>query len=182
MERIGDEDRVLAFRAGGEHRHRRADQFFDVTDVFDSLRRKIIPRTRTGGRFRPARQRFIDRLDACLRAHGGRQIIDALAVKFIGDADLDFIQTIENIELGERNAGDAGSTNRLAHDDGIEPAAATLATRHHAEFMALGAEEFADLVVQFGRERTFANAGRIGLGDAKHITDGRRAKTEPAAA
>lgn len=30
---------------------------------------------------------------------------------------------------------------------------------------------------QFGRERTFANAGRIGLGDAEHIADGRRAKT-----
>src|SRR5690606_12418059 len=60
---------------------------------------------------------------------------------------------------------------------GIKPAAATLAACHHAEFMALGAEEFADLVIEFGRERTLAHAGGIGLGDAEHIADGRRAKT-----
>src|SRR5690606_17076437 len=175
-ERIGDEDRVLAFRAGGQHRHRRTDQLFNVTDIFDRLRRKIIPRTRTGGRFRPARQRFIDRLHARLRAHGGRQIVDALAVKFIGDADLDFVETIQNIKLCQRDSGDAGGTNRLANDHGIEPAAATLATRYHAKFMTLGAEELTDFVVEFGRERTFANARRIGLGNAEYIANSCRTK------
>ena len=45
------------------------------------------------------------------------------------------------------------------------------AARHRAEFAAAFADGAAGLVVQFGRERAFADAGRIGLGDAQHIAD-----------
>ncbi len=41
--------------------------------------------------------------------------------------------------------------------------------------MALFAEELADFIGQLGRERTFANAGRIGLGDAEDIAERARA-------
>jgi hypothetical protein len=37
------------------------------------------------------------------------------------------------------------------------------------------ADQFADLVEQLGREGAFADAGRIGLGDAQHIADRARA-------
>jgi hypothetical protein len=61
--------------------------------------------------------------------------------------------------------------NRLAYQHRIEPAAAALAARDRAEFMARVAEELADLVLQLGRERAFADAGRVGLGDAEHIAE-----------
>ncbi len=37
------------------------------------------------------------------------------------------------------------------------------------------ADHFADLVVQLGRERALADAGRVGLADAEHIADRARA-------
>lgn len=40
--------------------------------------------------------------------------------------------------------------------------------------MTLLAQKLADLVIQFGRERAFANTGRVGLGDAENITQGTR--------
>ncbi len=43
--------------------------------------------------------------------------------------------------------------------------------------MALGAKEFADFIVEFGRERTFANTGGVRLGNAENITDCCRTKT-----
>ncbi len=43
VERIGYEDRILALGACGEHRHRRTDQLFDMADIFDRLRGKIVP-------------------------------------------------------------------------------------------------------------------------------------------
>ena len=45
-----------------------------------------------------------------------------------------------------------------------------------AEFLALLADQLADLVEQLGRERPLADAGRVGLGDAEHVADGARAE------
>ena len=45
-----------------------------------------------------------------------------------------------------------------------------------AEFVSALAQPLADLVVLLGRERAIADAGRVGLADAEHITD--RARPE----
>ena len=62
----------------------------------------------------------------------------------------------------------------LAHQHRVEPAAAALAARDGAEFVAAFAEALADLVVQLGGERAFADARGVGLGDAEHEADGAR--------
>ena len=55
------------------------------------------------------------------------------------------VETVEHVELGERNALDAVDGDGLAHQNGIEPAAAAaLAAGDDAEFMAARAEELAD--------------------------------------
>ncbi len=59
--------------------------------------------------------------------------------------------------------------HRLAHQHRVKPAAAPRATGIGAELVADAAEPLADLVMQFGRKRAFANARRVGLGDAQHI-------------
>ena len=41
LKRIGHKYRVVPFRAGGKQRHRGADQFLDVADIFDGLRRQM---------------------------------------------------------------------------------------------------------------------------------------------
>src|SRR6202021_2228598 len=124
-----------------------------------------------GGRLLPALDGLIDRYHPGLRALAGRQMIDFLAVQHVAGTDLDAGETVENIELGQRQAVDAAGPHRLAHQDRIEPAAAPLAPGVDAELLAAAADLLADRVMQFGRERTLPDPGRIGLADPEHITD-----------
>ena len=85
--------------------------------------------------------RLVDRLDARLRALRRRQIVDLAAVEPVADADLELRQLVEHVELGERDAVDAADLARLAHEAGVEPAAAARPSRHRAELDAALADE-----------------------------------------
>ena len=93
----------------------------------------------------------------------------------IAGADLDAVETIEHVELGQRQAVDAADPHGLAHQHRVEPAAAALAPGVDAEFLAAAADLLADLVMQFGRKRALADPGRIGLADSEHVADRARA-------
>ena len=62
----------------------------------------------------------------------------------------------------------AADRDRLAHQHGVEPAAAALAAGDGAELVAALAEPLADLIVLLGRERARADARGVGLDDAEH--------------
>src|SRR6185369_7826923 len=162
LERVLDQNSILAFRAGGKQGDWAAHQFLHPADVFDGLCRQIRPGTGIGGRLLPAFNGLIDRHDPRLRALARRQIVDFLAVQHVANADLDAVETVENVELGQRQAVDAAGSHGLAHQHGIEPAAAPLAPGIGAELAATLADLAANLVVQFGRERPLADAGRVG--------------------
>ena len=97
------------------------------------------------------------------------------AVHLVTVADLQRLEPVEHIELGQRHAGDAGDGVRLAHHHGVEPAAAALAPGDRAEFAAALAHAVAVGAELLGRERAGADAGSIGLGDAENEADARRA-------
>ena len=124
----------------------------------------------------PALDFFVNRLDASLICGVGGEIIKRLVAELIAGADFDRVEPVQHVNLGERNAGDARHRDRLAHQHGVEPAAAALAARDGAEFMAALAEPLSGIIVEFGRERPRPHARRISLGDAQHETDRRRAK------
>ena len=69
--------------------------------------------------------------------------------------------------------------DRLAHQHRVEPAAAPPPPGHGAELAAALAEALADLVGELGRERAAADPRRVGLGDAEHKADRRRADPRP---
>src|SRR6185312_325619 len=96
-----------------------------------------------------------------------------------GGADLEFWKTVEDIELGQRDAGDARDLHRLAHHHRIEPTAAPLAPGDDAELLAARAQQLAGRVLEFGRERPAADAGGVGLGNAQHEADGARPDASP---
>src|ERR1700704_1096995 len=123
------------------------------------------------GRLLPAFDGLVDRLDAGLAAFPGRQMMYLLAVQPITDADLDAVEAVENVELGQRQAVDAAGADSLPHQHRVEPAAAALASGVDAEFLAATADQLADLVVEFGGKRPHADAGGIGLADTEHIAD-----------
>src|SRR5258705_5811769 len=175
LERVLDQNSIFAFGAGGKQSDWAAHQFLDPTDIFDGLRRQVRPGAAIGGRLLPPLYSLVDRLNSGLRALAGRQMVDFLAVQGIAGADLDRIEAIENVELGQRQPVDAAGPHRLAHQHGVEPAAAPLAPGIGAELAAALADPAAGLVVLFGRERALPDAGRIGLADAEHAPDRARA-------
>src|SRR5262249_37777878 len=139
------------------------------------LRRQVGPAPRSPRRLRPALERLPNGLDARLRVAARGKPVHALAVELVADADLELRETVEHVELGERDAVDAAHLDGLAHERGVEPAATALAPRHGAELAAALADPLADLVVQLGRERPRADSGRIRLGDAQTVAPRARA-------
>src|SRR3982075_3093637 len=156
LERVLYQNSILAFRAGGKQGDWAAHQFLDPADIFDGLGRQIGPGTGVGGRLLPALDGLVDRHHPGLGALAGRQMVDFLAVQHIAGADLDTVEAVENIELGQRQPGDAAGAGGLSPQPRIEPAAAPLAPGVDAEFLAAAADLLTDLVAQFGRERTLA--------------------------
>src|SRR5690242_14377695 len=99
-------------------------------------------------------------------------MVERLAVDRVAGADLQLLEAVEDVELGEGDAIDAGDLDRLAHERRVEPAAAAAAAGDGAELAAALADQFADLVVELAREWTGADAGGVGLGNAEDIADG----------
>ncbi len=124
----------------------------------------------------PALGGLVDRLDSGLGVLARRKIVDFAAVEAIADAELDLVEAVEDVELGQSDALDAAGADRLPHQHGVEPAAAARPAGDDAELLALGAERLADLVELLGRERPGADPRRVGLADAEHVADRVRAE------
>src|SRR5947209_18474278 len=98
-------------------------------------------------------------------------MVDRLAVELIADADLDLVEAVEDVELGQGEPIDPRGPRGLSYQHGIKPAAAPLAPGVDAELLAAAADFLTNLVVQLGRERPESDAGGVGLADAKHVAD-----------
>jgi hypothetical protein len=113
-----------------------ADQFLDPAHILDRLRREIRPAARALGGVLPARHGPRRPASARLRAPpwaDGR----AARRRAVAGADLERLEPVEHVELGQRDAVHArGLDAGLPHQCGVEPAAAALAARGGAEFMA----------------------------------------------
>ena len=181
-ERIPHQDRVLAFRRRRQQRHRTLDQFLDLAHVLHGLRRQLGPAPGPARRLRPALVRLVDRLDARLLLLPCRQAVEALAVELVADADLDLLKPVEHVELREGYPVDTRHLADLAHEHGIEPAAAPFSPGHRAELVAARADQLADVVDKLRRKRPRPDPRRIRLGNAEHISDGARPHARPVAA
>ena len=102
----------------------------------------------------------------------GGQVVDALAVQFVGNADLQLVKSVQHIKLGQRDPGNPRGGTGLTHQNCVEPTAAALAPGCGAKFVAPFAQTLAVGVIQFGREWPLANPGGVGLDDTQHEIDG----------
>ncbi len=141
-------------------------------------RRQFGPGALAGGRGLPAGHGFVDRLDAGLLVHAGGEAIDPLAVEVIADADFQLGQRIEDVELGQRDAVDAGDTlttwrvstasnqpQRRGRPVLVPNSLPRVPIRLWVCVrLAVSAE-------QFGWERAGADARRVGLGEAEDVAD-----------
>src|SRR5262249_7759137 len=144
-------------RARGQDRGRTADQLFKTADIFNRLGRQIGPRAGMRGFFSPTGDRLVDRLDARLGMLARRQIINLSPIQPISDTNLDLVETIEDIELGQRQTLNAAGAYRLPYQNRVEPTAASWSAGNDAEFLAAFAKRLTDFVDLLGRKRPRAD-------------------------
>src|SRR6185437_9710214 len=170
-ERVVQHDGVLAIRPGGHQRKATAGKLLHRTQIGTRRGWQLVPVADTGRRFLPTRELEVDRLALVPAVSIERRQLTPLAAIFVGDADLDGIQPVQHIELGDRQAIDAVDLCGTLQCNQVDPAAATRAAGAGTELVAFLAQQFAHLVVELGRERSAADARRIGLADAEHVVD-----------
>src|SRR5690606_12584653 len=99
------DDRLHAVRTGRYHVDRDADQFFDTLDVGAGVGRQLVHRLGADGGLGPARHFFVDR-----HAGGGffgadREDVDLTAVDLVAGAELQGLDAVQHVELGQAHAG-----------------------------------------------------------------------------
>ena len=107
--------------------------------------------------------------------------VSVRAPQRVGRADVDVIEAVEHVELGQRERVEAVDADAVAHGDGVVPAAAARPAGDRAVLVAALAQAVAHLAGQLGRQRPLADARRVGLGDAQHAADRLRRHAEAGA-
>ena len=99
----------------------------------------------------------------------------------IAGADLDLLEAVEHVELGQRERVEAVDARARSARDRVVPAAAARPAGRRAVLLAALAQPIAQLAGQLGRQRPFADARRVGLGHAEHAVDRARRHAEAGA-
>src|SRR5579884_3346023 len=167
----GEPDELLAARADADQLDGHADLLGEEGHVLAGGRREVVQRCRPRQIRAPTRQLLEHRRH--LVQHGlvvgGKRV--ALAVGLVGDADLDRVEGVEHVELGECHLGQGVEADRLAQHDGVEPTGAAAPAGVGAVLVAAVDEDVTGLVEGLGGERPGADAGDIRLGDADDGVD-----------
>ena len=106
-----------------------------------------------------------------------RQLVVALAVGLVGHADPNGLEMVEHVELGDGQFRERVDPGRVPEHHGVQPSRTATPTRVGAVLVAHVHEVVADLVEQFGGERSGTHAGDVGLDDANDPVDVARADT-----
>jgi hypothetical protein len=124
----------------------------------------------------PARELFVDWLDAFQGGFARWEGGDYLAIELVAGADLDGFHVVENIEAGEGDGREAVEAHAVAGSHGIKPADAARAARRGAIFtaaifLAVVAEGSGYVIEQLSRERPVSDSSAIALEDADNALD-----------
>ena len=165
------DDGLVAARTDADVADRRAGELLQAEDVVLGFLREFFEGGAAGDVLVPGRHRFVDGGGVVEVGLGQRHFVVADAVDVVGDADRDFADAGEDVELGQEVVGEAVDAGGVAGDDGVVPAAAALAAGVHADFAAGFLQVFAPLIKQLGRERARADARGVRLDDAQGRRD-----------
>ena len=99
----------------------------------------------------------------------------------VGRADVDAIEAVEHVQLRQRERVETVDARAVAHRDGVVPAAAPRTPGDGAVLVAAVAQAVPHLAGQLGRQRSFADARRVGLDHAHHGADRPRTDAEAGA-
>jgi len=148
-----------------------AGELLDVLDVLARVLGEILPLLEAHGVGLPAGQGVV--LDGHVVQHGevGGEAGDLLAVVLVRGGDLDLVEVVQNVELGEVDGVVPVDRVGVLDEDQVEPSAAALATSGHTELAADLLKSLAHLVKLLSRERSRADTGGVSLHDTDGLLD-----------
>ena len=123
----------------------------------------------------PARHVLVDGLGVVEVGLARGEFGHPLAVDLVGNADGDFIECAQDVQLRQEEIREAVHSHGVAGDEDVEPTAAAVAAGGDAHLAANGAQCLAVLVEQFSGEGSGAHTGGVSLEDPQRAGDARGA-------
>ena len=158
-----------------------AEVLFNKLDILLAVDGQLLKRRALGDIRLPAWEGRVLDLDLGQQVQIGGEVIEVLAIERVLCADLDFLEPVENIELGQVERGVPVDHGRILHDDQVEPSASTTTAGRDSPFGTDFLQLSTDVVELFGRERSTAHTGGVGLDDTNDALDDGRRDTETGA-
>src|SRR6185503_15172360 len=90
------------------------------------------------------------------------------AVGLVSGAETDAVESVEHIELGNREIGQTVDARGVAHDHAVEPAAPTRTSRRGAELVAQLSHLCCERLIELGWKRAVSDTRRVGFYDTNH--------------
>src|SRR5690606_38025306 len=171
LERVLQYDGFHTVGTGGNHINGHFTNFRNTLQVPTCIDRQFVVFGDTHGGLGPARHFFEHRLGFGCRMGTVGQDVQKFATIAIAHAKFNAFKAVEDVELGDTQAGDAIDSNRTFKCCTIKPPTTTRAPRDRTEFFADRRQALTDFVVEFGRERTRAYPRGIGLGDTQYVIE-----------
>jgi hypothetical protein len=106
------------------------------------------------------------------------EALDLDTVKLVAGSDLDLLETVQNIKLGQVQFGIAVDHGRVPHDDQIEPTASPPSTSGGSPLGTNLLQGVSDLFNVFSRERSTSDSSSVGLDDTDDSLEGEWRDTE----
>lgn len=176
-----DDDRLDPVGTDGNRGQRCLGQLADPLQVVLSVDRQVLELLDPGDVFIPTRQFFVNGFAAVQFLQAGWVVVDLLTIQLVGGADLDGLQTSQDVQQVQAKAGQAGYPTGVAHGHTVKPANPPWPPGDGPVFVTGLADLVTDLVGQFGWEWAGTDPGGVSLADTDNRVDLVRAHADPGA-
>ena len=166
MDRIFDNDGLIAAGPPGADGDRHFHQIGEEAQVIHGRFGEILKAAAFLSRALPARQFFEDGFALGEFIGTAGEVLDSLAIEFLGPADLNLVQFVQHIQLGHGQTVQAVDLHGIAPHHAVKPATAPLAASGGTEFTTPFRELVIQASAQLSGEGAFTHAGGVGLGNA----------------
>ena len=172
MDRIFHHDGLVSAGTEGDDGDRNFHEIRKKAQIGHGCLGQILELATVLRRALPARQGLEDWMATGEVVGAAGEVIDPFAIQFVGHADLNLIEFIQHIQLGDGEAIEAVHLNGVATDHPVESSRASPAPAGGgSEFTAALRQLIVEAPAQFGRERPLTDAGGVGLGHTDDPVD-----------
>src|SRR5947209_1046801 len=161
-------DDLISTRANADIGDLSLDQRLNAIEIAARIAGQLGKTARVGGAGLPSLKPFVARLHVLEQLEITRELLVHITVRFVAGAERDAIESVEHIEFGHRQIGEAIHTRGVTNHHSIEPAAAPRPSSGCAELVAKLANLRRERLRELGWERTVANTRRIRFDDTDH--------------